>query len=211
MSKQKCFMRPLKSGGFYRTCEGFQDPDKRKAKKKTVEKSVKPPKKTTKKEADGGGASGGGASGTSTKNVSVKDKFEFVLKEKKDITIFLKDMRTSAVKLTRKEEDGFLNSFDGSSAPSQLLAIKGRGLFWKDTYKFPQEAIKDIMFDIYKILAKKGDVRTSTLINDTKRKIINDAKEEGMRGLRIEKVKSGDVLVNMYGRYDKVNDYKFVK
>ena len=50
MSKQKCFMKPLKSGGFYRTCVGFQDPDKRKSNKKAVEKSVETSKKTTIKE-----------------------------------------------------------------------------------------------------------------------------------------------------------------
>mgnify|MGYP003655356984 CR=1 FL=1 len=145
--------------------------DSKPVKPKSVEKSVEPPKKSTENKKD-----------------------DFL--NRAEVKKFITEIKESALVLTKKKKDEFLNSFKRDE-PS-----KSKNYFWKDTYKIPETEIKNVLLECYKILAKKGDVRTTTLINDTKRKL-----KKNKEGLRFEKVRKGDIIINSFIRSKKETDF----
>ena len=145
--------------------------DSKPVKPKSVEKSVEPPKKSTEGKKD-----------------------DFL--NRAEVKKFITEIKESALVLTKKKKDEFLNSFKRDE-PS-----KSKNYFWKDTYKIPETEIKNVLLECYKILAKKGDVRTTTLINDTKRKL-----KKNKEGLRFEKVRKGDIIINSFIRSKKETDF----
>lgn len=151
--------------------KGYREPAKAKPKPKSVAKSVEPPKKSTEGKKD-----------------------DFL--NRAEVKKFITEIKESALVLTKKKKDEFLNSFKRDE-PS-----KSKNFFWKDTYKIPETEIKNVLLECYKILAKKGDVRTTTLINDTKRKL-----KKNKEGLRFEKVRKGDIIINSFIRSKKETDF----
>jgi len=179
-TKEKGYREPAK--GTHKMPDGTvmsgktHSKDSKPVKPKSVEKSVEPPKKSTETFLD-----------------------------KPDVKAFLKMVQTEQIELKKT----YINKFNKKPKED----AKGRTVYFSkqlmmvdnlNDIVLSQTSVEKLLKKKHKELAKKGAVRTTTLINDVKRHILQDND-----GLKFSNPKKGDMIITQFIE-ERDPEYKFL-